>query len=126
MSYPYDLDIMFGSEKATADPYGRMNHHSSGLPTTEEELTEMLESGQAFSVSQTDFIVDLSGLTEGALASLPGNLAGLVTVITGEEDSSQVVPVNYTVEGEGSDTVITIDSTFDGDNLTLVLKSIVE
>lgn len=130
MSYPYDMDLFFKSEKATADSFSpailSMNANAGGLPKTEEELTEMLESGQAFSVSQTDFVLDLSGLSEAALASLPSNLAGIVTVVIGEEDSSEIVPVEYTTEGEGSDIVITIDSSFDGDNLSLILKKIVD
>lgn len=130
MSYPYDMDLFLKSEKATADSFSpailSMNANAGGLPKTEEELTEMLESGQAFSVSQTDFVLDLSGLSEAALASLPANLAGIVTVVTGDLDSTEIVPVEYTTEGEGSDIVITIDSSFDGDNLTLVLKNIVE
>ena len=130
MSYPYDMDLFFGSEKATADSVSSailsMGDASDGLPTTEEELTEMLESGKAFSVSQESFIVDLSTLEPDVLATLPANLAGLVTVVTGDQDTSEVVPVSYTTEGEGDQLVITLDSSFDGDNLTLVLKNIVE
>lgn len=98
----------------------------SGLPLTEEELTKMLESGKAFPVSQEDFVVDLSGLSENVLATLPSNLAGIVTVVIGDKDSKEIVPVSYTTEGEGDSLVITIYSSFDGDNLTLVLKNIVE
>lgn len=97
-----------------------------GLPLTEEELTKMLESGKAFSVSHEGFVVDLTGLSENVLATLPANLAGIVTVVTGDGDSSEIVPVSYTTEGDGESLVITIYSSFDGDNLTLVLKNIVE
>ena len=82
MSYPSSLDLAFGSEKATADPMGRLSFGKGGrsLPTTQEELQELEQEGLAYTAQlQGDAIwLDLGKLPDEVIESLPDNLLGVV------------------------------------------------
>lgn len=59
MSFPYTLDLSFGSEKATADSFGRVSFGASGgegtkIPTNVDELNALVESGKAVNI-ETQF-----------------------------------------------------------------------
>lgn len=50
MSFPYTLDLSFGSEKPTADSIGRVSFggsNSSKVPTTQDEINALLEERKA-------------------------------------------------------------------------------
>ena len=54
MSYPFSLDLHFGSEKATVDPIGRISFGKGGrssLPTTVEDFLALMEERRVFSVN---------------------------------------------------------------------------
>lgn len=85
MSYPSSLDLAFGSEKATADPMGRLSFGKGGgstdLPTTPDELNEMIGKGLAVAVLLNGSTLDLSDrerISQAQVDSLPENLSGIV------------------------------------------------
>ena len=94
MSFPYVLDLAFDSEKATADPIGRLSFGkgSSRLPTTLQELAEMEQEGLAIFLEMNGSTLDLSDrerISQAQVDSLPENLAGVVAEST--------YPLDYTV-----------------------------
>lgn len=101
MSYPSSLDLAFGSEKATADPISHISFGKGGrsLPTTPEELNELVEEGYAVNVSlhenqQQEMVVNLEDMQERnpeVYGSLPQNYVGLVKKEWNEELGEQVV-----------------------------------
>jgi hypothetical protein len=111
MSYPSSLDLAFGSEKATADPIGRLSFGSgnSDLPKTSEELHQLAQEGLAFFVVlYGDGTLDLSDeehIPSTVVETLPGNLKGVV--IEDPEDMS-ITPCTCTVSTDPL--VITLNS----------------
>lgn len=112
MSYPSSLDLAFGSEKATADPIGRLSFGKGGrsLPTTPEELLQAQEAGLAyfalFGAGGTLNLSDEQSIPSTVVETLPDNLNGVV--IEDPEDDS-VTPYTYTVTTDPS-LVITVNS----------------
>ena len=87
MSFPYCVDLAFGSEKPTADPYshnsfGAGKGGNSGLPKTSEELEQSVREGLAYFVMlNNDGTLDLSDekrIPSTVVETLPGNLKGVV------------------------------------------------
>ncbi len=104
MSFPYVLDLAFGSEKPTADPQGRLSFgkSSSRLPTTIEEVEEMREKGLAVVVNLNKNIVDLSDrerITQEQVDSLPENLSGIIYQKLPE---NLIEPLSYNVSTDPS------------------------
>ena len=58
MSYPYSLDLIFGSEKPTVDPFGRLSLGSGGDSPTPEP-TEPYWRTSSFNI--TSMLNDYSG-----------------------------------------------------------------
>lgn len=114
MSFPYCVDLAFGSEKPTADPYshnsfGAGKGGNSGLPKTSEELEQAVREGLAYFVMlNEDGTLDLSDeerIPSTVVETLPGNLKGVV--IEDPEDES-VTSYTYTVTTDPL--VITVNS----------------
>jgi hypothetical protein len=87
MSFPYCVDLAFGSEKPTADPYshnsfGAGKGGNSDLPKTSEELHQLAQEGLAYFVMlNEDGTLDLSDegrIPSTVIETLPGNLKGVV------------------------------------------------
>ena len=103
MSFPYTLDLSFGSEKATADSFGRVSFGASGggegtkIPTTIDELNALVESGKAVNI-ETQFA---SKITEQHVwpSSEDPNILGFVSVL---QDVVTSLPVVYSTEVEES------------------------
>lgn len=92
MSYPSSLDLAFGSEKFTADPFSHLSFGStnggggddSGLPTTESELQELEQAGMAYYVLMNMengalILSDTESIPANVVETLPENLKGIVT-----------------------------------------------
>ena len=101
MSFPYTLDLSFGSEKATADSFGRVSFGASGggegtkIPTNVDELNALVESGKAVNI-KTQFA---SKITEYYVWPSPEdpNILGFVSVL---QDVVTSLPVVYSTEVE--------------------------
>lgn len=111
MSYPSSLDLAFGSEKATADPIGRLSFGggNSGFPKTEEELNQLVQERLAFFVmlgnGGTLNLSDEERIPSTVVETLPENLKGIV-IVDPADDS--VTPYTYTVDTDPL--VITVNS----------------
>ncbi len=66
MSYPYSLDLIFGSEKATVDPFGRLSFGSGGDSPTPEP-TESYWRTSSFNI--TSMLHDYAGEGLGTFKS---------------------------------------------------------
>lgn len=129
MSYPYDLDLAFSSEKATADSNtSRVNETTpSGLPKTQEEVEELIAQGLAVQAPVEELVVNLEGLDPEVASSLPGNLKGIM--MDDIESEGAVKSVNYTVTGDPQDPehplTITLESDEPPKSVYLILKEAV-
>jgi len=101
MSFPYTLDLSFGSEKATADSFGRVSFGASGgegtkIPTNVDELNALVESGKAVNI-ETQYG---SKITEYHVWPSPEdpNILGFVSVL---QDVVTSLPVIYSTEDSG-------------------------
>ena len=122
MSYPSSLDLAFGSEKATADPQGRLSFGdgNSGFPKTEEELNQLAQEGLAYLVStdpvdsaSATVILDDQPFTD----TLPDNLKGFMAIVLRDENTELIKvpyeitssdPLEITVTGVSSDDAVYI------------------
>lgn len=122
MSFPYVLDLAFGSEKATVDPQGRLSFGGGnlGFPKTEEELFALVEDGLAYQVSidpidssSATIILDDQPFTD----TLPDNLKGFMAIVLGDENTELIKipyeinssdPLEITVTGVSSDDAVYI------------------
>lgn len=128
MSYPSSLDLAFGSEKATADPFGRLSFGSgnSGFPKTEEELMDLVEEGLAYQVSvepkdssSATVILDDQPFTD----TLPDNLKGFMAIVLGDENT-ELIKVPYEITS--SDPLeITVTGVSPDDAVFILLKQAV-
>jgi hypothetical protein len=103
MSFPYTLDLSFGSEKATADSFGRVSFGASGgdegtkIPTNVDELNALVESGKAVNI-ETQFASKITGQHVWPSSEDP-NILGFVSVL---QDVVTSLPVVYSTEVEES------------------------
>lgn len=103
MSFPYTLDLSFGSEKATADSFGRVSFGVSGggegtkIPTNVDELNALVESGKAVNI-ETQFASKITGQHVWPSPEDP-NILGFVSVL---QDVVTSLPVVYSTEVEES------------------------
>lgn len=132
MSFPYVLDLAFGSEKATVDPQGRLSFGkgggSTGLPTTLDELMQAQDDGLAYLVGfdpdnwGTLNLNDEAKIPSTVVETLPENLKGVV--ILDQEDES-VTSHTFTVTTDPL--VITVNSVpEDIINAFIILKQAVD
>ena len=111
MSYPSSLDLAFGSEKFTSDPFSHLSFSKGdrSLPTTQEELYQLAQNGLAhfalFGAGNTLDLSDGERIPIMVVESLPENLKGIV--ILDPEDES-VTSHTYTVTTDPL--VITVNS----------------
>lgn len=99
MSFPYTLDLMFGSERASSGAPTQADLAPIQVPNTPDQLQEYVTDGRATEVQLNDSQIDLSALGESnpeLVASLPDNLAGIVS-LEEEGGESTVVEVPYEV-----------------------------
>lgn len=102
MSFPYFLDLSFGSEKATADSFGRVSFGASGgegtkIPTTIDELNALVDSGKAERVYTTAKVKPNGKYTYESEEN--PNILGFV----GLQEELISLPVNYNSENNGYD-----------------------
>lgn len=119
MSYPYVLDLSFGSEKATADPIAHVAVSATSsapveIPTTRAELETLISEGTAVgSLTVNSDTKAVEGISEAVAATLPDNLLGVVT----DDGTSDPAELEYTADGS----TITITSEVDS-NVAIILK----
>ncbi len=129
MSYPSSLDLAFGSEKATADPIGRLSFGKGGnsdLPKTSEELHQLAQEGLAFFVMLgADNTLDLSDterIPSTVVETLPENLKGVVI-----EDPEDMSITSHTYIVTTDPLVITVNSVPEGvKGAYIILKQAVD
>lgn len=135
MSYPSSLDLAFGSEKFTADPFSHLSFGStnggggddSGLPTTEAELQELEQAGMAYYVLMNMengalILSDTASIPANVVETLPENLKGVVTT----EDVSEEEPVRALTYIVNSDPLsIILDPIPFGKGVWVILKNAV-
>ena len=138
MSFPYVLDLSFGSEKSTADPQGRLSFGKGGgstdLPTTPDELNNLIDEGKAVYVmilenQQQEFVVDLENMQKEnpeVYASLPQNYVGLVKKEWNAELGEQVVSELPTTVVTDPELVINVTEDLDKAEIYMILKQAVD
>ena len=135
MSFPYVLDLAFGSEKFTADPFSHLSFGStngggddSGLPTTESELQELEQAGMAYYVLMNMengalILSDTERIPANVVETLPENLKGIVTT---EDIISEEEPVRALTYIVNSDPLsIILDPIPFGKGVWVILKNAV-
>ena len=104
MSFPYALDLSFGSEKATADSFGRVSFGALGggegtkIPTNVDELNALVESGKAVHI-ETQFGSKILVQYHVWPSPEDPNILGFVSAL---QDVVTSLPVIYSTEVEES------------------------
>lgn len=136
MSYPSSLDLAFGSEKFTADPFSHLSFGStnggggddSGLPTTESELQELEQAGMAYYVlmnmeSGALILSDTERIPANVVETLPENLKGIVTTEDVVSEEEPVRALTYIVNSDPLS--IILDPIPSGKGVWVILKNAV-
>lgn len=136
MSYPSSLDLAFGSEKFTADPFSHLSFGStngeggddSGLPTTESELQELEQAGMAYYVlmnmeSGALILSDTESIPANVVETLPENLKGIVTTEDVVSEEEPVRALTYIVNSDPLS--IILDPIPSGKGVWVILKNAV-
>lgn len=136
MSYPSSLDLAFGSEKFTADPFSHLSFGStnggggddSGLPTTESELQELEQAGMAYYVLMNMengalILSDTESIPANVVETLPENLKGIVTTEDVVSEEEPVRALTYIVNSDPLS--IILDPIPSGKGVWVILKNAV-